>query len=324
MKKFLEDLKKELHKLKMSNTDIEEIINDHKEMIEEALSQGLSEEELAKKFGNPERVAQDLFNDSKNEEVEMDKYIENNQYEAIEGYKIFRVLPVNELNEIIVKLVSEDVKMNPYDGENIEIHYRKNIKEEDYEVSLENGSFMLSRISKPVGLFNSKESTNFVIRYPNVGELQRYVVETVSGDCELKGIEAVSVKLKSTSGDFEIKGVKSKDCDFANVSGDYEFVDGKCEDAKLSTVSGDYECKDLIFTGDIVANTVSGDFEFFNVTANDVDFKTVSGDLEGKEFYMNRIDLKSVSGDIKIENSDKSRNIIVGKKSTLSGDIKIR
>jgi len=46
-------LEKELKKLKISSSEIAEILRDHTEIIESALSEGVSEEELSLKFGNP-------------------------------------------------------------------------------------------------------------------------------------------------------------------------------------------------------------------------------------------------------------------------------
>ena len=60
-----------------------------------------------------------------------------------------------------------------------------------------------------------------------------------------------------------------------------------------------------------------------DVEGNEATFKTVSGDLDGKNFYVKEISLKSVSGDVNIVNDDKTREIKVKNKKTLSGDINI-
>ena len=46
MKKYLEDLKQELLKKKLTNKEIEEILTDHEEMIQNAMDEGLSEDEI--------------------------------------------------------------------------------------------------------------------------------------------------------------------------------------------------------------------------------------------------------------------------------------
>ncbi len=68
MKKFLKDLEKELKKLHMNNKDIAEIMADHKEMLEQALYDGLTDEEIEIKFGDPEKLAKELNGDSEYEQ----------------------------------------------------------------------------------------------------------------------------------------------------------------------------------------------------------------------------------------------------------------
>ena len=60
MKTFLENLTKELKKNQVNENDIKEIIQDHEEMIKEAIDDGLNEADIEEKFGNPEDLAKDL------------------------------------------------------------------------------------------------------------------------------------------------------------------------------------------------------------------------------------------------------------------------
>ena len=306
MKKFLNDLKKELSKLKISNEEIDEILADHQEMIEEALKQGLSEDELTIKFGDPSKVAKELYEDQQKVVVNMEEYTQNTQYETIKGYKLLKSLPVIDFNEIQIKLISEDIEIYPYDGENIEVHYTNEIQEKNYEVLLVNGIFKLSRTTSRIGIFEKKKTPDFVVRYPNTGQLGNYTIETVSGDCEMKGINSKTLKLKSTSGDFEGQGIKGETAEFSTVSGNFELSNVSVGEVNISSVSGDFEGKRIIIARNLTINTVSGDFELSNLTAKEASFNTVSGDLEGKEFYVEKIDLKSVSGEvtqIKVEQS---------------------
>ncbi len=324
MKKFLSDLQKELKKLKMSDHEIEEIIEDHREMIEEALKQGVSEEELSLKFGEPSKLASEMSRDSQKVNVNVEDYVSESDFEPVEGYKLLKTLPVSELKEFQIKLISEDLEIYPYEGENLEIHFKKDIKEKNYNISLENGVFKMFRNSKRVSLFEKETTPDFVVRYPNKGKLSSYLVETVSGDSEIKGANTIDIKLKSTSGDFEVLGLISENAEFNVVSGNVKLNKAQALEVKMGSVSGDFECKDFEVKGNIDMNTVSGDVEFYNVSARESSFRTVSGDLDGNNFYVDKIDLKSVSGDVNIHNQDKSRPITVGRKKTLSGDINIK
>lgn len=323
MKKFLKDLEKELKKLNMSKKDIEEILEDHKQMLEDATNEGLTDDQIVEKFGDPEKLAKDLLEETKGTEVNMEEYVAKNEANVIEGYSLFKVFEVDTLNEVEIKLVSEDVKIYPYDGDKLEVHYKK-IKDLDiYDASLENGVFTLKRNSGKSLFSIRKESGKFIVRYPKTSKLESYNVNLVSGDLKAKGIDTRTLSLKTTSGDGVFEGLVSGETDINTVSGDFKIDNAHLGRAKLSAVSGDFVCKNVVINGNADLNTVSGDFEFFNSSAKEVDFRSVSGDLDAKEFYIERIDLKSVSGDVKIQNNDSSKPIVVGRKKTLSGDVKI-
>jgi len=108
MKKFLKNLEEELKKKNINDEEIEEILADHQEMIESAINEGLTDEELEAKFGNPEQVAEELsqFTDKEGEKVEK----ENDN-------KIFN--GVSDNYEIEIGLLSEDIDIKIHDKEEI-------------------------------------------------------------------------------------------------------------------------------------------------------------------------------------------------------------
>lgn len=64
MNKFLKDLEKELKILNVNPSEIKEILEDHKEMMEAAKQEGLNDDELNLKFGDPAKIASEIHNDS--------------------------------------------------------------------------------------------------------------------------------------------------------------------------------------------------------------------------------------------------------------------
>lgn len=324
MKKYLKDLENELKKLKVSAEDIKEILEDHKEMINEALNDGVTEDELTSKFGTPSILAKDLSEDVKAVNVNINEYSNESQFDVIEGFKLHKTFPVVDLDEIFIKLVSANVEVYPYNGEQIEVHF-KNVKDpEQYVITFKNGVFQLKRKKSIVRFSIKVSSESIVVRYPIQTKLNTYTVDTVSGDCVVKGIISTMLKLKTVSGDCEITGAISGKTELSTVSGDFRLLDMEVEEVAMSAVSGDFNVKDLKVDGDIDLNTVSGDYDCYNVSGDKATFGSVSGDLDAKEFYVNTVNLKSISGDITIVNEDKTRPINVEKKKTLSGDITIR
>jgi len=324
MKKFLKDLENELKNLKINSNEIKEILADHEEMMEEALKEGLSEEELVTKFGNPSKLAKDLYEDSKNVHTNLNQYVEEGEFAGIEGYELYKSFEVEELKEITVKLVSEDISVYPYDGNQIEVLIKEVSEPEKFEITFESGSFKIIRKSSKLFIsFSKKSSGQIIVRYPKLAKLEDYHVETVSGDCVIKGIDTTTLKVKSTSGDFNVQGVNAEKGELSTVSGDFVMVDMEFETVSMSSVSGDCNVKDLKVVNEISVNTVSGDFQFRNTYAKNASLSSVSGDINGQEFYVDTVDLKSVSGDINITNHDKTKPIAVGRKRTISGDLNI-
>lgn len=312
MNKYLEDLKKELLKLNISKQEIEEIISDHVEMISEAQEEGLTDEELVTKFGNPADLAEELSKDS------------SKQPENTNEYKLFKTFPVvGEFEEVDVKLVSDDIHYEVGDNDSIEVYY-KNIKDiDDYEIEFNKGKFVLRKVKK-VKLFNFHTSSGTLLVKAPKAELKKFMLASVSGDVELSDINTKKLKIATTSGDLVIGHIIGSEVEITTVSGDSKVESLTSNEVYFNAVSGDFHVSNGTINGDVTANTVSGDFEINDFTAKEFDFKTVSGDLEASEFYPELVNLKSVSGDITINNTDKLRPVKVGKKKTLSGDINIK
>jgi len=325
MKKYLEDLEKELTKLKISSEDIKEIIADHMEMIEAAYEDGMDDDDLKSKFGEPDQVAKTLYRD------EISQTNNNNspliEEGELKGYSLFKAFPVAlDLRKINISLVSEDFMLFPYDGESIEVYIRKVYNQEDYEVSYIDNVFTLKRNkSKSLRIFgNRKQSGKFGIRVPRNLLLEGLIVKVVSADGRIDNLNTNKMDLKTTSGDFEISNIVVEDHTLlTSVSGDFEISSLKSKELEISLVSGDVDMRDVHIKKDIDINSVSGDVEAKNVKASHVSFRTVSGDFEGEETYIDSCEVKSVSGDFEINNRIHDQEIVVTHKKTLSGDVTI-
>lgn len=318
MKKFLEDLKRELKKVGIKHSEIIEIIDDHKEMIEEALNQGLTEAEINEKFGDPKNLAKDIeINQTKEEESFMDK-------EIPKEFKLHDKFEVNnDLKNIDISLISEDLSFEVTSGSEIEVYYKNVNNLDKFTVKFENGKFTLKRDKSSKLFFNTNRSADLLLKVPRAS-LEDCEIKTISGEIDLVEITTQVLKIKSTSGDIEIQNVHTKELAVTTVSGSVEVVSCEAKNVDLSSVSGDYDIDRLSCEEDLSINSVSGDFEIENTSADNAVVKTVSGDIDGKEFYPSTLSLSSVSGDITIDNSDKLKVIDIKKKKTLSGDIKIK
>ena len=328
MKKFLKDLERELKMLIMDNNEIEEILEDHKEMIEAAKNDGLDEKQIEEKFGNPKNVAKQIFEDTKKQvkkqrpnSAKVDSCVDDdeNDYDLVKSFPVLSgKLSIN------IGLVSDNLNITTYEGESIQVYQRDIKKIEDYDISFDNNEFILKKGKSSIKLFSfSRDNGDFLVLIPNNVEISKFDYKNVSGDTNINGIISEQYKIKTTSGDVNATNTKSKDMKFSTVSGDMEIAKIEAESLEVSTVSGDFEIEKGNIEGTVYFHTVSGDIELLEVECSEATLKSVSGDLKAKEFYPNQVSLKSVSGDIKIENQDKTREVIIVSQKTLSGEIKI-
>ena len=325
MKNYLNDLEKELKKLKISEKEIKEIINDHLEMLEEAKADGISDEELTDKFGAPEAVANQIYKDNFETDLkeETEAVVGTG---ALKGYELFKAFPVDsDINQFVVSLVDEDVIYLPYEGSTIEVYSKKLKNPEDYQIAFVDGEFLLKRSPKlTFRMGRNSDSPDFGVKIPMGIHINEFNYTTVSGDAELDKVVANKVALKATSGDFEISNLVSKgDVKLTTVSGDFAISGLQAEALEISLVSGDAEISQAKVTKDVHINTVSGDAEFNTLTCEHINFRTVSGDFEGEEVYPESVTIKSISGDFEIVNRTHDKEIVVTSKKTISGEVSI-
>lgn len=318
MKKFLEDLKRELQKRNLSSQEIDEILADHEEMIQSALAQGLSEEELKTRFGDPVSLASELSEGMKRVEADQAKY---------DDYKLYKtfMLQSDDL-DIQTNLVSEDITFQVTDEDSISIYYKGKADIKDYQISYEKGLFTLSAPKKIGFLFmrSSSDDVDFIIEIPKQALIKNFNIKGVSSDVKVLNLDSKNFTLSSTSGDITLNNVSIETAKWNTVSGDMHVHHAQMDVLTTSQVSGDLFIKHLEVKDHMTISTVSGDIKIEDSSALTCELKSVSGDLIGNEFYPSRLGFKSVSGDVKIRNQSTERKVDVFKSSSLSGEVSIK
>ena len=317
MKKFLEDLKKELEKRNLSSKDIDEILRDHEEMIESALAQGLSEEELNSRFGDPKALADELSEDSDRVEAEQTKY---------DNFKLYKTYLVKSTDlNVESNLVSENITYQASDDDSIKIYYKGNGKIEEYDISYQNQSLRIAAPKKIGFLFmrNISDDMSFIVEIPKTARIKEFMLKGVSSDAKVLNLDASNFTLSTTSGDVILENVKLGQTKWNTVSGDIKISQSTAEMLTSSQVSGDLTINHLEVTGDVKFSTVSGDVKIDNSSCKLCEVSSVSGDIKGNDFYPEKLSFKSVSGDVIIHNQlDKKIDNI--KTSSLSGKVSIK
>ncbi|AUD65238.1 hypothetical protein BK011_05900 [Tenericutes bacterium MZ-XQ] len=317
MKNFLEDLKKELSKRNIAKDAIDDILKDHEDMIKEALEDGLSEEDLEKRFGTPENIAESLATEEETVEQEKEKNIDKDQSFEFECKQ-------SEMS-IQVELTNEDIYIKPTEYKNVLVNIENADDLKDYIVEFNDQTLSITRKkqNKMFSFFSTKaKNTKIYIGIPAEVLIKSLISKQTNGDVVLKKLNTKHISLNLVNGDIDIKEVVAEGLKFHIVNGDIELQKIKASTLYSSQVSGDLEIKNSLIDGNLEVKTVSGDIELEEVTCDMFEADSVSGDIDGKEFYPKMIRFKSLSGDLNIKNKEK-KEIKIIKKSTLSGDINV-
>ena len=312
MKKFLKNLEEELKKKNINDEEIKEILADHQEMIESAINEGLTDEELEAKFGNPEQVADELsqFTDKEGEKVEI-----GNADIIFDG--------VTNDYEVEIGLLSEDIDIKIHDQEEIIIKPIGINDIDKYTIEFNNNKLLLKAPKRNGIVVFRTRNRKFKLYLPVKYQISHFKTKSINGDVDVENIKVTEFEIGTNNGDLELKGLELSQFKASVINGDIDIHNVTCDEFHASMISGDAEVKNLDCKNDIFINTVSGDIDIIDSSCKEAVLKTVSGDLEGQEFYPETLSLSSVSGDISIKNKDKNKPIEIKRKKTVSGDVEI-
>jgi DUF4097 and DUF4098 domain-containing protein YvlB len=297
MKTFLENLRKELNKQALNDVEIADIMNDHKEMISQAMEEGLTEDQIAEKFGDPKTLAEELGKPSSTDES--DEPEETTENTIIESFS------KENIKAIEFKLIHEDIIVEPSSNDKVELHGVK-INQKLYKIYEKAGTIHIERKNNMGIKFRIIRDRNetFTLKIPTDFELELLDIKTKSSDVKIDSLKADTLEIKTISGDLSLNNVTVKESNIKAISADFNIESSQFEQLNISNVSGDYKIEKTKINGPLVVSSVSGNIIVNSSETKDVTYRTVSGDLVGTEFYPESLSLKSISGDININNKD--------------------
>lgn len=316
MKTFLEDLKSELVKMHVSEDKIKEILSDMEEMIASAKEEGISDDELIAKLGNPQKLALDLA------EIEPK---EEKPYKETNEDTVYAFDPIGNYISIHTKLFNDDVTYTSVDSKLIRVIIKNRNHDRKFNINYENQTLTIDNGMKKMMFFGfsfGHDSSSVFIEIPKSLSIHEMKNSIVNGDVLVQSLECVSLNFNATEGDLEITDVRFQDGHVHTVNGDVKIAKTLAKMLHVSTVSGDFELENSEIEADLTINTVSGDFEAKESRTENLYFHTISGDGDGKEFYLKKLSFDSISGDFTLNNSRKE-SIEVLRKKSISGDINI-
>lgn len=320
MKKYLEDLKKELNKRNLSEKTINDILGDYKEMIEQALQDGLEEEDLEKKFGSPNKVASEIAQDENGNQKESDT-------EDKDDFKLWKSFELSKDSiDLTIKLIDDDVMIKSTEENKVSIFYSGDFSEDQYELKVTDDEIKLT--SPPFKgfkfnhIFKSRKKTSFMVLIPEELLIGMFTYTVVNSDLIIEDVKATNFSLSTTNGDIDIHRSYLGNFKINTVSGDVRCNKIYVDTVASSSVSGDIIFNQSTINKHLKMNMVSGDLCVNQTTCELLECSSVSGDINGSEFYPKKINFKTLSGDINLTNSHKE-HIEINKKGAFSGSVNI-
>lgn len=172
-----------------------------------------------------------------------------------------------ELNKLVIDLVSEKIRLEPSDGDAIEIEYMDVVGEPQYVISNQDGVLTISY----------ERASNQWISIPPVLEELGFPFEADTNSLQMNTSQMVGEFLIRVPADFE---------------GAYE----------ISLVSGDVAMQNLTVGGALTMDSVSGNIRLENlVCMENVQTDLVSATLEAREVIANAVYVNTVSGNADME-----------------------
>ncbi|TVP96514.1 MAG: hypothetical protein EA374_01230, partial [Acholeplasmatales bacterium] len=279
MENYLNALRDALRKQKIPTLEIEDIIADHREMIEEALAKGLNTEGIESMFGHPDVLATSLSAHVKTAErsQKTDSETPSNQ-----NYRVsFTPQAPFAIN---VRVTADSLQLIESEDADIHITASGDWREQGYTVGFEDDTLTLTAPKTGQGLFGlflsgRSRRHHFTIALPKT-RCTVCSIETVSGDVTVHETVLEDVRLKTVSGDLAGQRVQTDTLTMHTVSGDILTGHIEAAEASLSSVSGDVAAKDVTIANTLSIETVSGDGSIDTGEATTLKVRTVSGDFK--------------------------------------------
>jgi len=292
MKKYIEDLRQALKRKNMSDETIEEIIQDHEDMIETALNEGLALGEIESKFGDPVKVAEELVEQSwQDASLEFDQWKVHSTYD-LEGKPL----------SIDVHLVNEEITYRISKKKELVLKYASKQALKEYDIDLKDGRFTLRAPAKKMLSFISSNHVEFVLEIPESVVLDVLSHKGVNGDSDYRGLNLERLIVDTTNGNLSLQALQANQITIHSVNGDLSLASCSAKKLALSSISGDAVLTETDVFDRFKWHAVSGDLELESLTCDQCLLEVVSGDIKGKEFYPKSLSFKSVSGDLDVYN----------------------
>ncbi len=259
--------------------DVAATVAYYREMIEDRMEDGLTEEEAVAALGPLEDVLASVLSD-----------LPPAQSEPTPCFS-----PVTYVDQPFDSLSidgnSSDVQLLPSDDGTCRVDFGEC---DDLRFSVEVVDGVLNVRREDV-----QNVESLVTVYLPETAYDRLTVQTDIGDVKLSGVNCATLTLRTNSGDAELSDMTAERLDGENYSGNVTLSGVTCETPTLRTDIGDLKLS-AVTCGTLTLRTKSGDAELSEVTAERLDGETYSGNVTLSGVTCETPTLRTDIGDLKL------------------------
>lgn len=308
MNTFLNALRNELLVSGFSSKEVEEILKDYEEMISQAMRQGLSEHSIEDTFGTVKQIVDEIKSDHHPKQLE-------DIGEEVQSYNI------DEIKDIDIDLVNEDIKLSTHDESYFKLTYDGILDKNRILIEVQNQTLSIKNRKKYHGFKKERNKLSFYLYVPKQVRLNTVAVGSINGEIVVSNITGNQLKTYSVNGLTKLAENEFLEIKFDGVNAKTWIQKNFSDTLNAKTVSGKLEIEHNDVNEKMSITTVSAHVNLTETMPQELKINTVSGHIESKECYPEKLSLNTISGNVKFSNKDKTKQILIANKNSISGKI---
>ncbi len=297
--------------------DVERSIAYYREMIDERIEDGMSEEDAVAAMGNVDEIAEQIAAEASAARRVAEPFPKErkkfpawvpllvifcgiwllitrfDQFGFLFGKATQQTFPVaGSCSEIRVETHSSDVRFVRSDDREARVEAPSAAT---VEVS---GGVLTIRYEQQSGSNWFGDSDTDVTVFLTEDAYERLSAATTSGDIEVPaGFTFAGTALSTVSGDIDFDA-QSDDLNVSTVSGKASINGVRARRAEISSTSGDIDLRDLSAEDSLTLRTVSGELDLERCGAGTLSAETTSGSVDLDRCDADALSIRTISGDV--------------------------
>ena len=311
MQTFLNALKNKLLISGFTQKEGEDIVLDYQEMIDQAIKQGLKEEDIEDTFGSVEQIVSEIKQNSTKKAVEDIGQLINRYDKKL-------------IKNIDIDLVNEDLKCVTHEKDYFKLTYDGILDHNFITIDVTNETLIIKNNKKYQGLKKDRHKLSFYVYVPKDVRLNQVAVGSINGELNLQQIIGNQLKVYNVNGLSKLSQNEFLEIKFDGVNAKCFIENNFSDTLNAKTVSGNLELKENDTSETLSVTTVSAKINIQHTMIQQLKVTTVSGHISCREVYPEKLHFNSISGHISFENNDTSKEIKIENKRTMSGKVIIK